>query len=1298
MVEVLEALTPEDKQRLQASLETRNGMVVEFNRTLTVCFQCNTCISHLGSAAAAKVAFFYTTKYTTKGVTPLAASLVLYRKAYQHVHRFPSVADDTGTPIRTFQHFIANCLNRLQGAVEMPSAMAASALLGFPAEYCTHSTINVYAKGLLSCAERLNPERQQDAAAQPVVGGQARLFAVYTTAFSFCSCEHIRLCPQAPDMVDVLEPDAQQADLVHDLMDAIAPVGTGFGTAGVFHVQQGEQQENIVVPPELHYVFRGAFLLDVAPWEYYSLVSVSARPESLPVGSGAANHDPALRGQQRGRWPNAVFEFAPAHPLYTSHVQKLRSLLPLPAPVGRCPVLNVDSTDAQKAAAARYLVALFEPWTTLTDDGGTRPGGHYYNDPWQALVDLCERLRDGTDPTGPARLAVMDQVASGLRLKTVTRMVCSAHRARAATRWNRRDPAANVDDDMRGAPPDEQADHALAQELVVAIERARAAGLDPFATSGTSDFANRVGQLVQELYVAAGVNNSLAQQQAQAGPPLQTMAAGDVAQMLDALREAPQDAQPAASQEGEPAAAPDADEAIVLCDEQQRALHSLLNKPVGQQALVVIHGGPGVGKTAWTNELLDQLDQRGIRTACTATTGSAASHLKRGRTLHSALGFNPLGDNSDVSDDISATTLAALQRELQDVALILIDEASMLPAGMLHRVDQRCRSIWPEHNRQPFAGRDVVLVGDFFQLEPVKAKALFTAVVLQRDNPAKLNPTETAGAMLFEGFRLTNFVQQHRAAADPEHGQRILDMRASDNPVTEALVGFLRDQTLTANALAADPQLAEAPIVVSTNAERDVLNLVQARAFAQRRGTKVLTWVLPISTGRNHQSSAEPAAERPADLARTPGIYGVFVEGAPAYLTRNLQPLRGLANGTAVTYESLIFATDEDRFEAQRAIDREPGDVVLLPVAPTHVLVRVRLQPHAIVGLDETLLQPDGTILVPIGYRNDWTKVSGTRGIKVRNLMVELGFAITFFKIQGRTVHRLILNLNRPPRGSGINFHSLYVGLSRVRYGTHIFILPPLEQRASASDPLRYLLALKPRPNLRRWLGAFQPDGTWNPAALPALPAAVPGQAARRARPVPTPAPRPQPPSQQAPRRAQHARAPRAAVMEQPPPPHLRPEWVPQALWNSITQTFSWAYVPLFGAVELKARENDPAPVADLHPSVKAQIALLRVYIDLHPEFAQLDGIPNGQGRFDVLVHVLHETRSQDLVDFPNDDYKHEFPWINGRKYIDADQQTMIADAYKASADAQVYMEALDYAFSWLGRRAYPPQRARVPP
>ena len=147
-----------------------------------------------------------------------------------------------------------------------------------------------------------------------------------------------------------------------------------------------------------------------------------------------------------------------------------------------------------------------------------------------------------------------------------------------------------------------------------------------------------------------------------------------------------------------------------------------------------------------------------------------------------------------------------------------------------------------------------------------------------------------------------------------------------------------------------------------------------------------------------------------------------------------------------------------------------------------------------------------------------------------------------------------------------------------------------------------------------------------------------------------------------------------------------------------MAQTFSWAYVPMFGAVELKARENDPAPVADLHPSVYDQIALLRVYIDLHPEFAQLDGIPNGQGRFDVLVHVLHETRSQDLVDFPNDDYKHEFPWINGRKYIDADQQTMIAAAYKASADAQVYMAALDHAFSWLGRQAYPPQRARVPP
>ena len=55
---------------------------------------------------------------------------------------------------------------------------------------------------------------------------------------------------------------------------------------------------------------------------------------------------------------------------------------------------------------------------------------------------------------------------------------------------------------------------------------------------------------------------------------------------------------------------------------------------------------------------------------------------------------------------------------------------------------------------------------------------------------------------------------------------------------------------------------------------------------------------------------------------------------------------------------------------------------------------------------------------------------------------VELGFACTSQKIQGQTCNRLILDLNPRPFLPKIEYHSLYVGLSRVRTGQHLRIMP----------------------------------------------------------------------------------------------------------------------------------------------------------------------------------------------------------------------------------------------------------------
>ena len=94
---------------------------------------------------------------------------------------------------------------------------------------------------------------------------------------------------------------------------------------------------------------------------------------------------------------------------------------------------------------------------------------------------------------------------------------------------------------------------------------------------------------------------------------------------------------------------------------------------------------------------------------------------------------------------------------------------------------------------------------------------------------------------------------------------------------------------------------------------------------------------------------------------------------------------------------------------------------------------------------------------------------------KLYNLHPELGFIITFHKIQGRTVPRLILELNPRPFLPHLSFSMLLVALSRVRNSQDIRILP-----MHAGANLSYLYKLKPDHRLALWQAGYQ-GGRWAP-------------------------------------------------------------------------------------------------------------------------------------------------------------------------------------------------------------------------
>lgn len=152
-----------------------------------------------------------------------------------------------------------------------------------------------------------------------------------------------------------------------------------------------------------------------------------------------------------------------------------------------------------------------------------------------------------------------------------------------------------------------------------------------------------------------------------------------------------------------PARPPVREGAFAPTDEQWQAVSS-----ASTERLSLLTGGPGVGKTATLEAMVDALDRQGVSYVLAAPTGKAAKRMSEstGRpasTLHRLIGYEALEstDTDSAVEPIKAQT-------------VIIDESSMLSVRMAERVLAHCG---PDTN--------VVLVGDPDQLPPVGAGSVF---------------------------------------------------------------------------------------------------------------------------------------------------------------------------------------------------------------------------------------------------------------------------------------------------------------------------------------------------------------------------------------------------------------------------------------------------------------------------------------------------------------------------------------------------------------------------------------------
>lgn len=136
-------------------------------------------------------------------------------------------------------------------------------------------------------------------------------------------------------------------------------------------------------------------------------------------------------------------------------------------------------------------------------------------------------------------------------------------------------------------------------------------------------------------------------------------------------------------------------------------------------ANVFLTGEPGSGKTHMVNQYVRWLGERGIEPAITASTGIAATHIG-GMTIHSWSGIGVKKNLSSYDLDMIASNERVAKR-VGRASILIIDEVSMLSAETLSMAEAVCREV--RRNEAPFGGLQVILVGDFFQLPPIVARA-----------------------------------------------------------------------------------------------------------------------------------------------------------------------------------------------------------------------------------------------------------------------------------------------------------------------------------------------------------------------------------------------------------------------------------------------------------------------------------------------------------------------------------------------------------------------------------------------
>ncbi|XP_065926103.1 ATP-dependent DNA helicase PIF1-like [Magallana gigas] len=413
---------------------------------------------------------------------------------------------------------------------------------------------------------------------------------------------------------------------------------------------------------------------------------------------------------------------------------------------------------------------------------------------------------------------------------------------------------------------------------------------------------------------------------------------------------------------------------------------------------VFITGGAGTGKSHVIKAIhyeASRLLAKNMSTPdslavlLTAFTGTAAFNIG-GNTIHHLfsmpkfmrLPYEPLKEQ----------TLSELRIHLQDLNVLVIDEVSMVYKRLLYYIHERLVQI--KKSKEPFGGVSVIAVGDFYQLPPVKQRK---DERLYKDN---ISYPVDHWQELFKVVELSEIMRQKQDIPFAEV-LNSLRTRELQEPLTNETLSMLHE------CVREGPD--DVLHVYATNDEVNNYNLkmlrnscdnfveINAQDFEKDTATGKLT-----------------LRKKPISRSKTEGLTSslLVAVNARVMLTRNCNVEDGLVNG--VMGKILHFLLKDGNVD--------------------HILAVGVLFDNMNVGQRTGRKTPEGNVVLIERVQEEVIEKKSRSFIR-HQFPLRLSWACTAHKVQGMTVDKVVVNLDRTfSAGQG------YVALTRVKCKDGLFI------------------------------------------------------------------------------------------------------------------------------------------------------------------------------------------------------------------------------------------------------------------